>query len=97
MTASEEKPQQEVSQKAEDLPNSSLELKEVQAGQVTFLYHPLTTELYVDQIGEEWEVEIYKYKHYQGSLEIDQSGKILIVEDVSLSLKEIEKNRIEVI
>lgn len=73
-----------------------MELGSVQAGAYEFRYNPLTTEVFVDQTGEEWEIEIYKFKHFQGSLEIDADGKLFIVEDLHLQLEQIDSKIIEV-
>jgi hypothetical protein len=68
----------------------------IKAGPYEFRYNPLTTEVFADQIGTEWEVEIYKYKHYQGSLEIDSEGKLLITEEFGLNLVKTNEYLIEI-
>lgn len=73
-----------------------MELARVKAGSYEFQYNPLTTEIFVKQTGEEWEIEIYKLRHFQGSLEIDKDGKLWMVEDLHLHLEQVETNIIEV-
>lgn len=73
-----------------------MELGRAKAGIYEFRYNPLTTEVFVDQTGEEWEIEIYKHKHFQGSLEIDKDGKLWMVEELHLQLEQIEPNIIEI-
>lgn len=74
-----------------------MELQRKSAGSYVFLYQPLTTDVYVKQIGAEWEIEIYKYKHFAGSLEISEEGNIYIVEDMGLSLKEVGEKTFEIL
>lgn len=73
-----------------------MELARVKAGIYEFRYNPLTIEVFLEQTGEEWEIEIYKLKHFQGSLEIDKDGKMWMVEDLHLQLEQVEPNVIEV-
>lgn len=64
-----------------------MELSTIKAGPYELQYNPTTTDVYVDEVGEEWEIEIYQHKHYQGSLEIDSEGHIVITEDFGLKIE----------
>jgi hypothetical protein len=73
-----------------------MEMGKKEAGKYLFLYNPLTTEVYVQSYEKEIEVEIYKYKHFLGTLEIDIQDKIVIVEDFGLELKQIDEFQIQI-
>jgi hypothetical protein len=73
-----------------------MEMGKAQAGLVQFLYNPLTTNVYVKKVNDMWEVEIYKLQHFQGSLEVEENGKIYIDEDIDLRLEQRESFIIEV-
>jgi hypothetical protein len=73
-----------------------MELKKARAGMYEFQFNPLSTEVFVNESNEEWEVEIYKFRHFQGSLEITKDGKILIVEDLDLKLEQVNEYLIEI-
>jgi hypothetical protein len=74
----------------------TMEIGRKEAGNYLFLYNPLTTEVHVQNYEKEIEVEIYKYKHFLGTLEIDKQGKIVIVEDFGLELNKIDEFQIEI-
>ena len=74
-----------------------MEENKVQAGEYQFFYNPLTTEVFVNQSGAEWEIEIYKHKHFLGSLEINEEGKIYIIEDVDLKMEKLEEQSYRVL
>ncbi len=59
----------------------------IKAGPYEFHYNSATTEVYVSHTGDEWEIEIYQHKHFQGSLEIDAQGNLAIVDDFGLKLE----------
>lgn len=64
-----------------------METSTAKAGRYEFHYNPSTTEVYVSQQGAEWEIEIYQHKHYQGALEIDPQGQLILVEEFGLKLE----------
>ncbi|MEW9668652.1 hypothetical protein [Ammoniphilus sp. 3BR4] len=64
-----------------------METARAKAGPYEFRYNPLTTDVYVSQQGEEWEIEIYQHKHYQGALEIDALGQLVLIEEFGLKLE----------
>jgi len=73
-----------------------MELGHIKAGQYEFLYNSLTTDVYVDADGSGWSIDIYKWKHYQGNLEVRTDGKLYITENISLNLEELGEYQIEV-
>ncbi|WP_025029059.1 hypothetical protein [Caldalkalibacillus mannanilyticus] len=73
-----------------------MELGRKKIGDYEFIYNPLTTEIYVSEEEEMWEVEIYKLKHFLGTLEVNRTGDILIIEDLGLELVKLDEKQIEV-
>jgi|GEM_PF-3491064 len=70
-------------------------IQQKEVGMVTFHYNSLTTEVFVEEQAEGWEVEIYKHRHFLASLEINKEGKIYIVEDFGLEYEQVKENEIE--
>ncbi|WP_134701736.1 hypothetical protein [Ammoniphilus sp. YIM 78166] len=68
----------------------------IKAGPYEFHYNSATTEVYVSQTGDEWELEIYQHKHFQGSLEIDAEGRLTIIDDFGLKLEEAGDFRLKI-